>query len=172
MMLSFWIFYAFWLSEVFQFPVKLCCKHIWKNKEYWQWMKLHLESVWTICPSIINFVLPFSTFDLPSKILYYCNIIMKNSQNNTNIYLVKWWSQAESFCIQSSHSSSSSLSSSSSSSLLSVPEFGVSDAWPWMWSTLLVLLLRTVSRLSILSLPPEVNSSFRWKLLQQNFVCV
>ena len=40
-----------------------------------QWMKLYLKCVWTICPSIINFVLPFSTLDLPSKILYYCNII-------------------------------------------------------------------------------------------------
>jgi len=27
-------------------------------------MKLDIKSVWTICPSTINFVLPFSTFDL------------------------------------------------------------------------------------------------------------
>jgi len=44
-----------------------------------QWMKLDLKGAWTICPSIINFVLPFSTFDLPPKILYYCNTIMQNS---------------------------------------------------------------------------------------------
>ena len=33
-------------------------------------MKLDIKSVWTICPSTINFVLPFSIFDLPSKIIF------------------------------------------------------------------------------------------------------
>ena len=33
---------------------------IWKQR-----MKLDIKSVWTIHPSTINFVLPFSTFDLP-----------------------------------------------------------------------------------------------------------
>jgi len=37
------------------------------------------------CPSTINFVLPFSTFDLPSKILYYCNIIVKNTKQQKYI---------------------------------------------------------------------------------------
>ena len=32
-------------------------------------MKLGVNKVWTICPNTTNFVLPFSTVDLPSKIL-------------------------------------------------------------------------------------------------------
>ena len=42
-------------------------------------MKLDIKSVWTICPSTINFVLPFSIFDLPSK-LYFCrNVQTRNT---------------------------------------------------------------------------------------------
>ena len=49
----------------------------WQSREYCrthhpvciyhvpQRMKLDIKSVWTICPSTINFVLPFSTFGLP-----------------------------------------------------------------------------------------------------------
>jgi len=39
-------------------------------------------------------------------------------------------------------------------------------------STLLVLLLRTASRPSVLVTPPEFNGSFRGEVLQQNFVCI
>ena len=43
-----------------------------------------------------------------------------------------------------------------------------------MWSALhnLVLLPWAVTRLSGLSVPPEVNGSFRRDLLQWNFVCI
>ena len=48
------------------FPFSQLLKHSYEFVViYMQWMKLHLKTVWTICPSTINFVLPFSAFDLP-----------------------------------------------------------------------------------------------------------
>ena len=47
-----------------------------------QRMKLDIKSAWTICPSTIHFVLPFSTFDLPYKILF----LPKSMRTRMNVY--------------------------------------------------------------------------------------
>jgi len=94
--------------------------------------EITFKNVRAICPSIINFVLPFSTFDLPSKILYYCNIIVKNTKQQKYIsgkVMESVWVFL--------HSIIPVISSSSSSSLLSVPDRVWNLQCLTTWSTLL-----------------------------------
>ena len=46
-----------------------------------QRMKLDIKSAWTICPSTINFVLSFSTFDLPLKKILFLPNSMRTRMN-------------------------------------------------------------------------------------------